>query len=147
MADSNFIVNQVIKQRLGIMHYAQGKEITILDYNIRMVRIVDDINDRWQWQNCFPPRSSSRPGFILCLTSLKLTTKTHKLLYAKLIVNINQSNSGAWTVRVIAIKRKYRTNTKKQYAMLQSSTNTKKQVQEHSDTNNNNQQTSNQVST
>ena len=41
MADSNFIANHVT---LG--NYVNGKEIKLLDYNIRMVRIVKDRNDR-----------------------------------------------------------------------------------------------------
>ncbi len=41
MADSNFIANHAT---LG--NYVHGKEITLLDYNIRMVRIIDDRNDR-----------------------------------------------------------------------------------------------------
>jgi hypothetical protein len=45
MADSNFIANHIT---LG--NYVNGKEITLLDYryniSLRMVRIVEDRNDR-----------------------------------------------------------------------------------------------------
>ena len=41
MADSNFIANHAT---LG--NYVHGKEITLLDYNIGMARIVKDRNDR-----------------------------------------------------------------------------------------------------
>jgi hypothetical protein len=57
MADSNFIANHAT---LG--NYVHEKEITLLDYNIGMART--------EMTELFPPRSSSRPGFINCLTSL-----------------------------------------------------------------------------
>ena len=41
MADSNFIANHA-----SLGNYVHGKEITLLDYNIGMVRIVNDRNDR-----------------------------------------------------------------------------------------------------
>jgi hypothetical protein len=41
MADSNFIANHA-----SLGNYVHGKEITLLDYNIGMVRIVKDRNDR-----------------------------------------------------------------------------------------------------
>jgi hypothetical protein len=64
MADSNFIANQAT---LG--NYVQGKEITLLDYNVRIVRMVDDRNDRI----VSSLRSSSRPGFILFLDNTVVT--------------------------------------------------------------------------
>jgi hypothetical protein len=41
MADSNFVANHAT---LG--NYVHGKEIALLDYNIRMAKIVKDRNDR-----------------------------------------------------------------------------------------------------
>ena len=52
-----------IKNRLGIM--STKLEIISLAKIERMARILDDNNE-----NVFPPRSSSRPGIIILLTSL-----------------------------------------------------------------------------
>jgi hypothetical protein len=45
MADSNFIANH--ESCIGSLgNYVHGKEITLLDYNIGLARIIKDRNDR-----------------------------------------------------------------------------------------------------
>ena len=62
MADGNFMTNPKI---LG--NCVHEIKILLFAKIRRMARIVKERNDRI----VFPPRSSSRPGFILCLTFLK----------------------------------------------------------------------------
>jgi hypothetical protein len=57
MAEVNFTANQ---EMLG--NYIQIKEITLLDHKIRMVRIVDDRNDK--------KKSATYVGFLTGVRSL-----------------------------------------------------------------------------
>ena len=87
MADSNFIANHAT---LG--NYVHEKEITLLDYNIGMART--------EMTELFPPRSSYRPGFFICLTSLIHIRLNHSYLSFK----FGQSNLGTVRVRVYVNK-------------------------------------------